>query len=91
MRRESLTVIFRNSADGRRLLFIVLLLALSFLLGIIMSSMRFPGSPTAPWWPSSGLSALAALSARRKRWLVLLWVMILTAAANMITGTEWWV
>ena len=91
MRRESLTAFFRNSADGRRLLFIVLLLALSFLLGIIMSSMRFPGSPTAPWWPASGLSVLAALSARRKRWLVLLWVMILTAAANMITGTEWWV
>lgn len=91
MRRESLTAFFRNSADGRRLLFIVLLLALSFLLGIIMSSMRFPGSPTAPWWPASGLSVLAALSARRKRWLVLLWVMVLTAAANMITGTEWWV
>lgn len=48
MRRESLTAFFRDSADGRRLLFIVLLLALSFLLGIIMSSMRFPGSPTAP-------------------------------------------
>ena len=91
MRRESLTVIFRNSADGRRLLFIVLLLALSFLLSIIMSSLRFPGSPTAPWSPTSGLSVLAALSARRKHWLVLLWVMILTAAAYMITGTEWWV
>lgn len=91
MRRESLTAYFRHSSDGRRLLFIALMLAVSFLLGIIMSSLRFPGSPTAPWWPASGLSVLAVLSARRLRTVVLLGVVVLTAIANMITGTEWWV
>lgn len=91
MRRESLTAFFRHSSDGRRLLFIALILASSFLLGIIMSSLRFPGSPTAPWWPASGLSVLAVLSARRLRSVILLCVAVLTAIANMITGTEWWV
>lgn len=91
MRRESLTVFFRNSADRRRLLIIALLLALSFLLGIVMSSLRFPGVPTAPWWPASGFSVLAVLSARSRHKLVVLWVAVLTAVANMISGTEWWV
>lgn len=91
MRRESLTAFFRNSADRRRALFVISLLVFSFLLAILMSSLRFPGSPTAPWWPASGLSVLAALSVRKRHGLVLLSIAVLTAVANMISGTEWWV
>jgi len=91
MRRESLTVLVRNSADSRRVLFVAILLALAFVLAILMSQLRFPGSSTAPWWPASGLSVLAMLSARRLHWLILGGVTFLTAIANIISGTEWWI
>lgn len=91
MRRESLSVIIRNSIDGRRALLITSLLVLSFLLSILMSSLRFPGSQTSSWWPALGASVIALLSTRRRHGLILFLIALITAAANMISGTQWWV
>ena len=62
-----------------------------FGLSMLMVYLRFPGASTAPWWPAVGVATLAALSTRRRLDVVLVLVGALTAIANNVTGTVWWI
>ena len=91
MRRDSLTTLLRGADLRVRTSWIAVFLGLMFGLSMLMVYLRFPGSSTAPWWPAVGVAVLAALIARKRLDVVVILVAVLTAIANMVTGTVWWV
>ncbi len=91
MYRDSLTAAIRRQTATRYVIWIALLLVLVFVASVVSAELRFAGSSTAPWWPAAGISVFAVFAARGRGFAVAGLIMLVTAAANLVAGTVWWV
>lgn len=91
MYRDSLTAAVRRQTTPRYWISITLLLAIVFVASIVSAQLRFPGASTAPWWPAAGLSVITVFAARGRGLAVAGLIVVVTAAANLVAGTVWWV
>jgi two-component system phosphate regulon sensor histidine kinase PhoR len=91
MYRGSLTAALRRQTTPRYWMSITLLLALVFVASVVSAELRFAGSSTAPWWPAAGISVIAVFAARGRGVTVAVLIVVVTAAANLVAGTVWWV
>jgi two-component system phosphate regulon sensor histidine kinase PhoR len=91
MYRDSLAAAVRRQTTPRYWMSIALLLALIFVASVVSAELRLPGASTAPWWPAAGISVIAVFAARGRGVAVAGLIVVVTAAANMVAGTIWWV
>lgn len=91
MYRDSLTAAVRRLPARRHVVAVGLLMALVFVVSVISVQLRFPGLPTAPWWPAAGIAVIAVLASRRSGLLTASALVVVTGLANLVVGTTWWV
>jgi signal transduction histidine kinase len=91
MYRDSFAAAVARQSAPRYRLSIALLLALIFVVSVISAGLRLPGEATAPWWLGAGLSVITVFAARGRGFAVAGLIVIVTAIANLVVGTTWWV
>lgn len=90
MYRDSLTAAIRLQPTRLHFVSTAALLMLVFVASVVMAELRFAGSSTAPWWPAAGISVIAVFAARGRGLAVAALIVPITAAANLLSGTVWW-
>jgi two-component system phosphate regulon sensor histidine kinase PhoR len=88
--RDSLTSAIRRQPTRLHVASIAVLLLLVFVASVASAELRFPGSATAPWWLAAGVSVIAVFAGRGRGLVVAALIVPVTAAANLLSGTVWW-
>jgi signal transduction histidine kinase len=91
MYRDSFAAAVARQSTPLYRLSIALLLALVFVVSVISVVLRLPGETTAPWWLGAGVSVITIFAARGRGIAVAGLIAIVTAVANLVVGTTWWV
>jgi signal transduction histidine kinase len=91
MYRDSFAAAVARQSTPLYRLSIALLLALVFVVSVISVGLRLPGETTAPWWLGAGVSVVTIFAARGRGIAVAGLIAIVTAVANLVVGTTWWV
>jgi two-component system phosphate regulon sensor histidine kinase PhoR len=91
MYRDSVAAAIRRQPLRRYVVWITLLLALVFFTSVVSAELRFPGASTAPWWPAAGISVFTVFASRGRGLDLAALIMLVTAWANLMAGTTWWV
>ena len=90
MHRDSLAWAIRRQPTRSHILSITALLLLLFIASVLSAELRFAGSLTAPWWPAAGIAVIAVFAGRGRGLQVAALIVPVTAAANLLSGTVWW-
>ena len=90
MYRDSLAWAIRRRPTRSYVLLIAALLLLVFIASILSANLRLAGSLTAPWWLAAGIAVIAVFAGRGRGLQVAALIVPVTALANLLSGTVWW-